>query len=291
MAGFTALRLVLAARFPLLAAETYYWLWSRALDWGYYDHPPMVAAVIGVFSPLLGDSALGVRLGVVLLSSLGSLLFYALCLRLVPVRAALASLLVLSIAPLWISFGVVVTPDGPLLFFWVLTLLLFHRAWQGNTLLAWVAAGVAAGLTLMSKYTGALLFPVFFAFLLVDPRGRRQLLTPRPYLAAIVAGLVMVPNILWNLDHGGETVRTPFRDGLEPHAALGHLGEYAVLPLALLTPLIAVAWVWQSIAGIRDGRLRDHASFRFLLCTSWLPFGAFGVVAILTQVQDRKSVV
>ena len=42
----------------LLEDEAYYWVWSRELAWGYFDHPPMVAlwAAIGstLFSGELG---------------------------------------------------------------------------------------------------------------------------------------------------------------------------------------------------------------------------------------------
>ncbi|HEX6966986.1 MAG TPA: hypothetical protein VF166_14435, partial [Gemmatimonadaceae bacterium] len=42
----TAVRLVLAARIPLVPDETYYWEWSRHLAAGYFDHPPAIALFI-----------------------------------------------------------------------------------------------------------------------------------------------------------------------------------------------------------------------------------------------------
>ncbi len=66
------LRLVMAAVLPLSADEAYYWLWSKHLAAGYYDHPPAIAFVIRFGTLLLGDSELGVRLGGVLLSILAS---------------------------------------------------------------------------------------------------------------------------------------------------------------------------------------------------------------------------
>ena len=40
------LRAVMAALLPLSADEAYYWLWSKHLAAGYYDHPPMIAWLI-----------------------------------------------------------------------------------------------------------------------------------------------------------------------------------------------------------------------------------------------------
>ena len=43
LAALTALRLVVAGLTPLAPDEAYYWVWSRNLQGGYLDHPPMVA--------------------------------------------------------------------------------------------------------------------------------------------------------------------------------------------------------------------------------------------------------
>jgi len=48
--------------------EAYYYQYARDLDWGYYDHPPMVALVIKI-SQLFFNGNLGVRFLTVLLFS------------------------------------------------------------------------------------------------------------------------------------------------------------------------------------------------------------------------------
>ena len=54
--------LVLAAILPLSPDEAYYWVWSRDMQPGYLDHPPMVAIFIWLGTAMAGESALGVRL-------------------------------------------------------------------------------------------------------------------------------------------------------------------------------------------------------------------------------------
>src|SRR3954462_14456399 len=68
IAALLLLRLVAAAYTPLTFDEAYYWMWSKALAGGYYDHPPMVAAVIRLGTLIAGDTELGVRLVSVLLA-------------------------------------------------------------------------------------------------------------------------------------------------------------------------------------------------------------------------------
>src|SRR5258708_26520602 len=66
--ALVALRLVAAAWTPLTFDEAYYWMWSKHLAGGYYDHPPMVAAVIRLGTMIARDTELGVRLVSVLLA-------------------------------------------------------------------------------------------------------------------------------------------------------------------------------------------------------------------------------
>ena len=66
--ALVALRLVAAAWTPLTFDEAYYWMWSKHLAGGYYDHPPMVAVVIRLGTMIAGDTELGVRLVSILLA-------------------------------------------------------------------------------------------------------------------------------------------------------------------------------------------------------------------------------
>src|SRR5438034_2881019 len=66
--ALVALRLGAAAWTPLTFDEAYYWMWSKHLAGGYYDHPPGVAAVIRLGTMVAGDTELGVRLVSILLA-------------------------------------------------------------------------------------------------------------------------------------------------------------------------------------------------------------------------------
>src|SRR6202163_5155809 len=66
--ALVALRLVAAAFTPITFDEAYYWMWSKHLAGGYYDHPPMVALVIRLGTLIAGDTEFGVRLASILLA-------------------------------------------------------------------------------------------------------------------------------------------------------------------------------------------------------------------------------
>src|ERR1700726_4378887 len=56
-----ALRVGAAAWTPLTFDEAYYWMWSKHLAGGYYDHPPGVAVVIRLGTMIAGDTEFGGR--------------------------------------------------------------------------------------------------------------------------------------------------------------------------------------------------------------------------------------
>src|SRR6202048_3239243 len=68
ISALVALRLAAAAWTPLTFDEAYYWMWSKHLAGGYYDHPPMVAFLIRLGTMIAGDTELGVRLVSILLA-------------------------------------------------------------------------------------------------------------------------------------------------------------------------------------------------------------------------------
>src|ERR1043165_7933966 len=66
---WTILNAVQAYTLEVHADEAYYWLYSRFLDWGYFDHPPMVAIFIRI-GDNLWHSEFGIRLITVISSTL-----------------------------------------------------------------------------------------------------------------------------------------------------------------------------------------------------------------------------
>ena len=98
VAGFTLLRLVLAAAVPLLPQEAYYWTWSRHLNWSYFDHPPLAAYGIALTTALLGNTVFGIKCAAVLWSLGWNLLWARLVLDLYgDRRIAFWSLLALNL--------------------------------------------------------------------------------------------------------------------------------------------------------------------------------------------------
>jgi len=278
-------KLAFVAFGPMLEAEAYYWEWSKHLAWGYFDHPPMIAYVIWLFTKLGSDSALYIKLGALCLN-LGSTLFYYLLAReMFEKRTALVATAILQVMPFFAAVGVLATPDAPLLFFWMLSTYLVYRALYGRGMGLWLAAGAALGMALMSKYHAVLLVPGVFIFLALSPRQRRWLASPAPYLAALVALLVFAPNVIWNLEHSLTTMRFLLveRHSSAPPLLLGVLKFFGGI-LLMLSPVFAVQFTGLSRTLFRRALSGADDRFLFLLATGLFPVLFFGVLSPLVQV-------
>ena len=124
--------------------EAYYWMYSKQLDWGYFDHPPMTALLIKV-GYFIFQNELGVRL----LFPLAQILSFICIWYLVdqPTKWKQLKLLftLLLAMPILNIYGFVATPDGPLLLFSALFLLLYRNFIELQALEQYFASGVLHG--------------------------------------------------------------------------------------------------------------------------------------------------
>src|SRR5216683_6237432 len=114
--ALVVLRLVAAAYTPISFDEAYYWMWSKNLAGGYYDHPPGVAFVIRLGTIIAGDTELGVRLVSILLALPMSWAVYRSAAILFGGQRVAATAAILLNVTLMAAVGtLIVTPDAPLL--------------------------------------------------------------------------------------------------------------------------------------------------------------------------------
>ncbi len=198
----TILRLLYSRSLTLDPDETYYWEWSRHLALSYYDHPPLVAYLISLFTRLGGNSALFVRMGAVTLALGATLLLYFLAKDMFrEEKIAFLSALLFIIVPIFSVGAIVITPDTPLSFFWILSLYFLYKVATREKSGWWYLLGISLGLGLLSKYTMILFVPSLFLFLLLSGKNRKWLLRKELYLALFIALLLFSPVIFWNSQH------------------------------------------------------------------------------------------
>jgi dolichol-phosphate mannosyltransferase len=268
-AALLCLRFVTAFLIELTPQEAYYWNYAMHPALSYFDHPPMVAWVIGAGYFLLGKSELGVRIGGFLLTVLSTWLLYALGKLWFSRKVGLWAALLFQLLPLFFVYGVLITPDVPLTFFWLLTLYLFSLALREDQKLAWYLAGAALGLSMLSKYTGVFLVPSAFLFLILHPRYRQWLLRKEPYLALVVALIVFAPVILWNIEHGWTSFVFQVSNRLSEETShpLRRLAEFLLIQLGVTSPMLLVGLLLSSAIPVslsmKDRRMKWRFCFLF----------------------------
>jgi len=272
--GITALRLILADSVPLSPDETYYWVWSVNLQPGYFDHPPMVAYWIRAGTYFAGNTALGVRLLGPIAAALGSVLLWDAGENFLPRRHAGLVAAGLFNATIILAVGaIVMTPDTPLVFFWTAAVAALGRLYASRDPRWWLAVGAAAGLAMLSKYTGLLLVVGVFLWLVSGREGRAALRTIWPWAGLALAAALFAPDFLWNAAHHWVSFRKQGGrvEGFDIARSADFLAELVAGQIGLVTPIIFAL----AAAGLSGLRKAADEGARLLLWLTLLPGAVF----------------
>jgi len=227
--------------------EAYYWVFSKYLDWGYFDHPPMTALLIKIGTTFLSGE-LAVRIIPLILNTATIYLTEKLTERKLPF---LFYAIVLSVAVLQIS-GFVAVPDIPLmfftaLFFWVYKNYLQNASWSNVLLLGFVAACL-----LYSKYHAVLIL----LFVLLS--NFKLLRDAKIYIAGLFALLLFVPHIYWQYQHDWISFRYHlFESNVNPYR-VSYSTDYILGQLLIAGP-IAGFFLWPASFLYRSKNLLEKA--------------------------------
>ena len=174
----------------LIYDEAYYWYYAQNLDWGYFDHPPMVALLIWIGS-LFFDGELGVRFMSCLLS-IGTYFILWLLIDNDKKKDYVVHffLLVFSFT-LMNAYGFLTLPDTPLLFFTALFLLLYKSYLKKPTMITVLALGLVMAALMYSKYHAVLV--ILFVFL----SNIKLIGQWKAWLAVGLALVFYAPHLLW----------------------------------------------------------------------------------------------
>lgn len=295
----SAVRILLALASPLGNDEAYHYLFTTHRDWSYFDHPPMTAWVEELGLAVAGGrvSAIALRLGFIALFAGSTWLLAGLTNRLFgddrPYAGFLAALALNVTAYYGAAAATFALPDGPLLFFWLLTLDQLDRARRKPESLArWIGVGLAWGGALLSKYHAVFLPVGMFIYVIIEPSARRVFLKPGPYLAILMGLIAFSPVIHWNYEHGwasflfqgGRAVGSAwFRPDLLARA----IGEQA---------LYLLPWIWWPLVvalvhGARSAARREGSTERFLTSQAIVPLALFAWVASRGRVLPHWSLI
>lgn len=224
-----------AATTELTSDEGYYWFYATQLEWGYYDHPPLLALLIKMGGKLFGNE-LAVRFFNVVLSSVGLLFLF----KLLPKDALHKKwlYLVLLALPLFSYLTFIAFPDSPLIAFSIIFLYGYKRFLEKND---WLSVGImVVSMTLMlyAKYHAVLVLPILIL-------SNLQLLKNyKLYVVILLTSLLYIPHLQWQVAHDYPSFTYHLQDRSKPFK-FDYLIQYITQQLAVFGPLLIFPFLYK----------------------------------------------
>jgi hypothetical protein len=294
---FGCLNLVQARLTPLNNDEAYYWMYSKYPDWGYFDHPPMIAIMIK-FGYMLFRNELGVRLLVVISELITLLVVWKLLDESVKkdYKKTILFILVISVLPVFKIFGFIATPDSPLLLFSAIFLLVYKRFLNVKDLQNTLLLGLSMAALMYSKYHGGLLI------LLVLLSNLKLLKSPRFYVSSVFALILFIPHLYWQYSNGFPSLKYHLVERVSGFNAV-NVPEYLMNLMIIHNPFVLPVCVWlifktkandefgKSLRFIVMGFFLFFflASFRYHVEPQWTALVSIPLIILLFDTLDFES--
>ena len=288
IAALTVMRVIYAGVIDLRTDEAYYWTWSKESALSFLDHPPMIAWFIRFGTAVFGDTNLGVRFAGIVAMLVTQLLLADIVRRVThDLRAVVIAVLMPEAALYYGLLMSKVSPDVALIPFAVAMVWALVRLHESDDPRWWLAAGVFAGLALLSKFTAVMLLPAVLAFTLVPKWRGRWLASPYPWAAALVAMVVFSPVLIWNYQHDWASFRFQLVRATATHEmSLRTVGDYIGLQFGLVGfVLLPVVLSGVALTAWRGYRRGDPVAI-LLSTAAIVPFGYFFWKSLSLRVGD-----
>ena len=218
-----------AALTDITPDEAYYYMYSRDLAWGYFDHPPVVALLVKLGYSIFPNQ-LGVRLFPVLLGTLSIFIFEKVV---KPSNVGLFYIFTVSVGILHFM-GFFAIPDSPLMFF-TAAFFWLYRKFLNHPGLKWaIILGLCSALMMLSKYHAILI--IGFTVL-----SNLKLLRQRNFwLVVLVFLLAISPHLYWQFENGFTSFRYQLIERAGDPYQLRYTTEYLSTFLFILGPVVSL---------------------------------------------------
>ncbi|MEM0987777.1 MAG: glycosyltransferase family 39 protein [Pseudomonadota bacterium] len=242
---------------PVHFDEGQYWAYGQELAWGHFSKPPLVGWVIYLTTWLGGDTTFALRIGAVAAHAAVAGLIYLAGTRLFDGRTGFWAAAGYTLAPGVSVSSMIMTTDPVMMVGWALALYAWIRTAEmhpkSGVLSWWAVLGLGLGLAMLAKYTALTFAGGALAYALFSARGRDWAGTG---LAALVAALVFLPNVLWQVANDFATVTHVAEDAAPAGARVNpdKMAEFVGAQLGVIGPvwflaIVLALWGWR---GWRD---------------------------------------
>ena len=259
--------MLVSGRYGYFVDELYYLACSHHLAWGYVDQPPLIAVITWLERVTLGDSLSALHFLPAAAAGLRVLLTGLIARELGARRFGMVLACVcVMVAPIYLGLDSLLTMNVFESLFWMGAALIALKIFNGASPKLWLLFGVVCGVGLLNKHS--MLFFGFGLFVgLVLTKQRRQFASPWIWLGGVLAFLIFLPNLVWEIQRHFPTVellQNVQRSGR--NVEVGPVRFLVMQALMIFHPLTAPVWIAGLVELLRD---RERKGWRVLGIT-WL---------------------
>jgi hypothetical protein len=256
-----AAHMLVSVRYGYFVDELYYLACSHHLAWGYVDQPPLIAFITWLTRVTLGDSLPALRFLPAVAAGLRVILTGLIAWELGARRyGVLLACICVMVAPMYLGLDSLLTMNVFESLFWMTSALIVLKIFNGASAKLWLLFGVVAGVGLLNKHS-MLIFGFGLVVGLLLTKQRKQFAQPWFWLGGLLAFLIFLPNLLWEIRHNFpiiELLRNVQRSGR--NTELGP-GMFLLVQAFIMHPLAAPVWIAGLIELLRD---REGKGWRVL---------------------------
>lgn len=189
------------ANYGIFRDELYYIACSKRIDIGYVDQPPLASYIMAFSRMIIGDSVFAIRL-LPAFASAATLFVTGIITRELGGKklAILISGIAVMFSLIHLAMFTIFSMNAFDILFWIIAVYLVILIVKEPKPKLWLILGVMIGLGLMNKIT-FLWFGLGLFIGLLTTENRKQLLTIWPYLAGLIAFIIFLPYIIWNVQN------------------------------------------------------------------------------------------
>jgi hypothetical protein len=252
--GWFLLNFIVSVFTPLADDEAYYWVYAKFLDWGYFDHPPMIALMIKAGGWIF-QNEISIRFFTVVASSLTLWILF----QLSEFKRTTQLFFLFLTVPAFHALGFISAPDVPMLLFGTWYLYRFKKYLEEDSVKNIVALSLVVAALMYSKYHGLLLV-IFTLIPNYKLLGRKSF-----YLVFFLSLLFFFPHIWWQIQNDYVSVYFHLFDRVRGQYQFRYTTDYVLGQLLFCGPVLMLLF----FAKIRS------VQFPFATTLKWAALGFF----------------
>ena len=230
------------ASYGIFRDEFYYVACSNRLDLGYVDHPPFSIYVLAASRFLFGESLFALRLLPALTGGILVLVTGFLTRRLGGSTFAVSlSCIAVIAAGLILGMFTIYSMNYLDYLFWILAAYVVVLLLEHQEPRYWIWLGIVLGLGLLNK-TGVLWLCAGVFFGIIFTPLRSSLKTKWPYIMALVAFVLFLPYVIWNVSHNFAHLEFIGNATERKYGGITRL-DFVLGAIASLNPLNVFIWI------------------------------------------------